>query len=89
METQAIHERSPEGSEGKRKPAGKVRLKPRHLSPMVRQLIIDQFQARQSSEDVAEELGLPIRTITDVLLLYDLRRQVPSSGRPELVRRVA
>jgi hypothetical protein len=78
-----------ESTETKRRGMGKARVKPRHLSQIVRQAIIDQFHARQSSEDVAEELGLPVRTVTDVLLLHELRRSVQSAGRPELVRRIA
>ena len=70
---------------------GRVRIKPRHLSRVVRQTIIDQFQVRQSSEDVAEEMGLPVRTVTDVLLLHELRRERESAGRaePYLLRRTA
>lgn len=75
--------------ETKRKPMGKARVKPRHLSQIVRQAIWDQFQVRQSSEDVAEELGLPVRTVTDVLLLHELRKPVGSAMRPELIRRIA
>jgi len=78
-----------ETSETKRRAMGKCRVKPRHLSHIVRQAIIDQFHARQSSEDVAEEMGLPVRTVTDVLLLHELRRPIQSAGRPELVLRRA
>ena len=84
-----LQDRSPQDAEAKRRTMGKARVKPRHLSQIVRQAIIDQFHARQSSEDVAEELGLPVRTVTDVLLLHDLRRPVLGAGRPELVRRIA
>jgi len=51
----------------------------------------NEFHARQSTEDVAEELGLPVRTVTDVILLYELRRERESAGRaePYLLRRTA
>lgn len=72
-----------------KKPIGRARVKPRHLSRIVRQAIIEQFQIRQSSEDVAEELGLPVRTVTDVLLLHDMRKPIAVALRPQLVRRIA
>lgn len=49
--------------------AGKSRVKPRHLSTLLRRSIIDQFLARQSSEDVAEEFCLPVRCVDDVIKL--------------------
>lgn len=75
---------APQHAEEKRKPMGKARVKPRHLSQLVRQAIIDQFQVRQSSEDIAEELGIPVGTVRDVLLLHQLR-----GPGPMLVRRAA
>lgn len=73
----------------KRKPVERCRVKPRHLSQIVRQAIIDQFQVRQSSEDIAEELGIPVGTVRDVLLLHQLRRPSGSPAMPMLVRRTA
>lgn len=74
-----------------KKPMGRARVKPRHLSHAIRQIIINEFHARQSTEDVAEELGLPVRTVTDVILLYELRREREGAGRtePYLLRRSA
>ena len=40
-----------------KKPMGRARVKPRHLSRAIRQIIINEFHARQSTEDVAEGLG--------------------------------
>jgi len=78
----------PQAIETKRKPMGRVRVKPRHLSTVVRQSIIDQFQVRQSSEDIAEELGIPVGTVRDVLLLHQMRPNTPA--RPQLAyRRIA
>lgn len=54
--------------------AGKTRVKPRHLSLYIKRIIVEQFVVRQSSEDVAEELGLPVRTVDDVIKLAVLRR---------------
>lgn len=54
--------------------AGKSRVKPRHLSPLLKRIIVEQFAARQSSEDVAEEMRLPVRTVDDVIKLAILRR---------------
>ncbi len=76
-----------EALETKRRGMGKARLKPRHLSQIVKQVIVDSFHARQSSEDVAEELGLPVRTVTDVLLLHELRKPVASAVGPLLIQR--
>lgn len=72
-----------------KKPMSRARVKPRHLSQLVRQTIIDQFHARQSSEDVAEEMGLPVRTVTDVLLLHESRKPAGSAMLPTLIRRRA
>lgn len=75
--------------EVKRKTVERCRVKPRHLSQIVRQAIIDQFQVRQSSEDIAEELGIPVGTVRDVLLLHQLRKPPASVAMPMLVRRTA
>jgi DNA-directed RNA polymerase specialized sigma24 family protein len=53
--------------------AGRSRVKPRHLSPLLKRLIVEQFAARQSSEDVAEDMRLPVRTVDDVIKLAILR----------------
>jgi hypothetical protein len=53
--------------------AGRTRVKPRHLSPLLKRIIVEQFAVRQSSEDVAEEMRLPVRTIDDVIKLAILR----------------
>lgn len=52
--------------------AGKSRIKARHLSPLLRRVIVDSFLAKGSSEDVAEELRIPGRTVTDVVLAHAL-----------------
>lgn len=49
------------------------RVKPRQLSPILHQVIIDQFKATRSTEDVAEALCIPVRTVTDVVLAAILR----------------
>lgn len=54
---------------------GRSRTKARHLSQIVRQVIVDQFAATKSTEDVAETLRIPARTVCDVILL-DLMRSV-------------
>jgi len=56
------------------KRTGKSWVKPRHLSRLTRQLILDQFAACQSSEDVAEAFRLPARTVSDVLSYEAMRR---------------
>lgn len=56
------------------KRTGKSRVKPRHLSRLTRQLILDQFAAVRSSEDVAEAFRLPVRTVSDVIGYEALRR---------------
>lgn len=63
---------SVDSAPGKR--AGKVRVKPRHLSKILRQCILDRFEACHSTEDVAEEMRLPVRTVTDVVLAALIRR---------------
>ena len=82
-----IQEQTPQPAEDNRKPMGKARVKPRHLSQLVRQAIIDQFQVRQSSEDIAEELGIPVGTVRDVLLLHQLHGPATPGVGPMLVRR--
>jgi hypothetical protein len=72
-----------------RKPMGRSRVKPRHLSRILRQSIVDQFAACQSSEDVAEALGIPVRTVTDVLLLHRNPRPLELAVQPYLLRRTA
>ncbi len=54
---------------------GKSRVKPRHLSALLKRCIVEQFVVRQSSEDVAEELGLPVRTVDDVIKLACFQQQ--------------
>jgi hypothetical protein len=72
------------------KRAGKPRVKPRHLTPILRRMIVEQFTARQSSEDVAEELGIPVRTVTDVVLLEVARKgPVMQQLRPFMVKQAA
>lgn len=46
----------------------RCRVKPRQLSALARQLILEQFLVRHSSEDVAEDAGLPVRCVTDVIM---------------------
>jgi hypothetical protein len=72
--------------------AGKARVKPRHLSTILRQVIVDQFRACHSTEDIAEDLKIPARTVSDVLLAEALRRPLqPERGAamPVMVRRTA
>lgn len=52
---------------------GRNRAKARHLSQIVRQVILDEFAATRSTEDVAESLRLPARTVSDVVLLELMR----------------
>src|SRR5690349_16093519 len=52
------------------------RVKPYHLSRILRQAIIDQFMACRSSEDTAESLGLPVRCVDDVLKYAALKRAI-------------
>ncbi len=47
---------------------GKSRVQARHLSPILRRVVVDTFRAKLSSEDVAEDLRIPVRAVTDVLL---------------------
>lgn len=79
---------APQGAESTRKPPGRARVKPRHLSPLLRQMIVEQFAVRQSTEDIAEELGLPVRTVDDVIKLHLMRRE-PDDGRGFGVPRLA
>lgn len=51
------------------KSAGRGRVKPRHLSPVLRQMILEQFMVRESTEDVAELFRVSARTVTDIVLL--------------------
>lgn len=78
--------------ENTRKEVGRVRVKPRQLSQILRQVIIDRFDACHSTEEIAEELRIPVRTVSDVIL-HDTRRKqpgtAPSSARPFVVRRTA
>lgn len=61
-----------------RKPMGKARVKPRHLSPVIWELIIDQFRVRKPSEDVAEELA--VKTIVGCV--------PPSPDRSAAIRKI-
>lgn len=76
-----------EAVETKRNGVGKAAVKPRHLSPTMWQIIVEQFMVRQSTADIAEELGLPVRTVDDVIKLALLRRG-PNPA-PMLARRIA
>jgi len=67
---------------------GRVRVKPRQLSPLLKQIIVERFRAVHSSEDIAEELRIPARTVSDVLLVEALRR-APEPYRPLALRRTA
>lgn len=66
---------------------GRRRVSARGISWILRQAIVDSFLARQSSEDIAEELGLPVRTVTDVLLLHTLRKGPHTETRAVLAQR--
>lgn len=81
-----------EAVEPQRKAAGRSRVKPRHLSQVLRQCIVDQFRACHSTEDIAEALGIPARTVADVLIAEALRKPLqPERGLnlPALLRRTA
>lgn len=62
--------------------AGRARVKPRQLSPILRQVIVDRFAACHSTEDIAEELRIPARTVTDVVLVAALRKPEKPEGHP-------
>ena len=47
----------------------KIRRKTRRLSPSLKVWIVEQFTLRESTELIANELGLPVRIVTDVVLL--------------------
>ena len=68
-----------ESVQDKASKSGKCRVKARHLSPILRQVICDSFRAKRSSEDVADDLHLPVRTVTDTLLLEAFRMGRASS----------
>jgi len=72
-------------------PQGRTRIKVRHLSQQTRALILDMFTAVESSEEVATRLGLPMRTVADVITLAALFRRGPQSsgGAPVMMRRTA
>lgn len=59
---------------------GKRKLKPRHLSRIIRDEIVRQFAASMSTEDVATVLSrqtglkIPVRTIQDVVLAELIRK---------------
>lgn len=86
--TQSDHSQA---SDPQQKAAGRCRLKPRQLSPLLRQVIVDQFSACHSTEDIAEELRIPARTVADVLLLEALRRPIQPGGASmqQVLRRTA
>jgi hypothetical protein len=63
-----------EVAETKRKASGKARVKASHVSPLLREVILDRFQQRPDTEDIAEEMRIPVRTVTDVLLAAVLRK---------------
>ncbi len=89
---QAAHRVDTQPTENTKPKTGKVRIKPRQLSQILRQVIIDRFRACHSTEDIAEELRIPARTVTDVVLAEALRRPPqPERGNamPVLVRRQA
>jgi hypothetical protein len=64
------------------------RLKARHVTQITRREVLGLFMALGSSEEVGTRLGIPARTVTDILILDAIQR--PShSARPFLVRRAA
>ena len=71
--------------------AGKSRVKARQLSQALHRVIIERFHATASSEDVAEELRIPARTVSDVVMAAILRRAPePERGAyPNSLRRSA
>jgi hypothetical protein len=78
-------------AETNHKPTGKARIrtKPRHLSAITRQRIIEEFYVRESSEDVAEEFNLPVRCVDDVIKIALLKKPIRPEGGLSVVRRIA
>ncbi len=71
---------------------GRSRIKVRHLSQQTRGLILDMFTAIESSEEVATRLGLPMRTVDDVVKLAALPKKPPQPERGaamQILRRTA
>lgn len=68
---------------------GRARVKPGQLSLILRQVIVDRFAACHSTEDIAEELRIPVRTVTDVVLAEALRKPIQPERGPFGLRRVA
>lgn len=62
-------------TENTRRKKGRARVNARQLSPILRQVIVDRFSACHDSEEIAEELRVPARTVTDVIVAALLRRQ--------------
>jgi hypothetical protein len=89
MNPEGKQEPATEEVEPKRKSPGKVRVKATHVSPLVREIIVDRFRQRSSTEDIAEEMRIPIRTVTDILLAAVLRKSpTPERGTLLPLRRV-
>jgi len=79
-------------AELKSRKSGRTRVTARQLSPILRQLIVDRFHACHSTEDIAEELRVPARTVTDVVIAWLISNRSPQPERRTsfgLVRRAA
>ena len=73
---------------GSRKPG--ARVSPRSLSPLTRQLIVDEVAACGDMDAVAKAHRLPIRTVDSVVTWFLLRKAIrPDGPAPVLVRRMA
>jgi DNA-directed RNA polymerase specialized sigma24 family protein len=90
MDNQTTVSTNAQATESTDHKSGRCRVKPRQLSQILRQVIIDRFDAYHSTEEIAEELRIPVRTVSDVVL-HDTRRKqpgtAPASARPVLMRR--
>lgn len=64
-----------------------ARLSPRKLSPLTRQLILDEFVASGDMDEVAKAYGVPVRTVDSVLHWHALRR--PPQPAREAVNRLS
>lgn len=68
-----------------------ARLSPRKLSPLTRQLIVDEFCATGDMDEVAKAYRVPVRTVDSILHWFSLRKPPGSERRMQIVpgRRLA
>jgi len=72
MTPQSLQEPSSQLIDSARSKPGKTRIRVRHLSQLSRRLIVDQFRACHSTEEIAEAFHVPVRVISDVLFIEAL-----------------